>query len=821
MPVTHDRRPRRTSPRPSLGSTSERGATSASSHRSARGSAAGMPRFLASSTSTTPEPLMSTATPPGMVAGMTPDEALRDGEARGRAGDSMATMMSMPPAEDLVSRAADAGSNRSLPAAGSTPVADESAATLDAASSARADVADASSSSEETPVADDAAAGEPASVEGGFTPADAADAGVAGPIEAQPATPAADGGEATPGGETTPGGEGGAPAHREAGAGPESSGAAGGEEAALDLTGLEGLAPGDLDLVDAELAEHQRWGTAAAEVGTAGSAERAVFVLAQIRDGFMQGAAGGAGMGLSIGLLHRGLASQATARVAARVATRIEGILAARVGGRVAARIAGGVMGRTGAASQAAARLAGRLGSRLGPRVAAQTARFTPLPAIGAVIGGVISFHSLYTRDWRQTAETLSHFGEGGSKYETLANSIAAISDIIDIISNVLNVIAGIMGIITLALWAAAVLTAGVLSPLAGTLTAISLAIGVVTLALDAINMIVLQPAVTLFRALHAFTSEADPREVVADGRTLSAAAANNGGALGGLLGAHAANIGSPRPNPESPDSTRRGDDTPPPAGGEGPRVDFEAHPQPPDVVSGTRPVEGEGGAAPSTSAPAAEPVAAPPRPPEAAVETPATPAAATPPATVAPDVAAAAPPRTPSPAAETAPPSRPAAPEVEAPSRPAAREPEQLSLPGIESTPRRRTPAEPTIDPTLAEVLADQAAHQRLASGAPLGEPELGNLPGPPGRHLRRGERDPGNYRVPRDARSGVARESRRAAMGELGEAVAGGTDTPRTAASRETLTPDQLLELTDPEVRRADPERARATERGVEASH
>jgi hypothetical protein len=63
---------------------------------------------------------------------------------------------------------------------------------------------------------------------------------------------------------------------------------------------------------------------------------------------------------------------------------------------------------------------------------------------------------------------------------------------------------------------------------------------------------------------------------------------------------------------------------------------------------------------------------------------------------------------------------------------------------------------------------------------------------------------------------------------MRELGEAVASGTDTPRTAAARDTLTPDQLLLLTDPATRRADSETpgrvgesARAVERSVEASH
>ena len=496
------------------------------------------------------------------------------------------------------------------------------------------------------------------------------------------------------------------------------------EEEALDLAALDEMALGDLDLVDTELAEHQRWGGALDQVGEAGSADRALFVLGQIKEGFVQGFQGGAGMGLGIGLLHRGLGSQVTARVATRVATAMQGVLL-RGGGRAATQIAGNVLGRTGAASAAAARMAGRFGARLGPKIATQCARFTPLPAIGAVVGGVISFHSLYTRDWRQTAHTISQFGEGGSTYEKLANSIAAISEIVDIVSNVLNVIAGILGVITIGLWIASIISLGVLSPLAGTLTAITLAIGAVTLALDLINMIVLQPAVTLFRALHTFTSAADPREVVADGQLLSQAAANNGGAIGGVLSAKASNIGGPRPNPQAPESTTRVDDTPPPAGGDGPRVDFEAHPQPPEVpppaqvlpdvgtapsrppvdveapVQPTRPpIEAETAAVPVR--PAAETdVPAPPARPAAEVEAPA--AAVRPEATEVPAVAARPPAVGDTPAAAA----RPT--ETETAAQP-ARTPEQPVLPGLEAAmaaPPQRRP-EPVLQPRGPQVEPD-----------------------------------------------------------------------------------------------------------------
>ena len=470
------------------------------------------------------------------------------------------------------------------------------------------------------------------------------------------------------------------------------------EEDAADLASLDELALNDLALVDTELAEHQRWGAARDQVGEAGSADRAVFVLNQITDGFTQGLQGGAGMGLGIGLLHRGLGSQVTARVATRVATAMQGVLL-RGGGRAATQLAGNVLGRTGAASAAAARTAGRFGARLGPKIAGQYARFTPLPAIGAVIGGVISFHSLYTRDWRQTAQTISQFGEGGSTYEKLANSIAAISEIVDIVSNVLNVIGGILGVITLGLWIASIFTLGALSPLAGTLTAISLAIGAVTLALDMINMIVLQPAVTLFRALHTFTSDADPREVVADGQQLSAAAANNGGAIGGVLGAKTSGIGGPKPNPQAPDSTTRVDDTPPPAGGEGPRVEFEARPQPPELPPPSEAVP-DVGTAPARPAADVEAPAVPVRPPPE-VEAPAVPSR---PAAEA-EVPAA--PARPAEVEAAVPPARPEATEAPAAAAPPARtEPQQPVLPGLEATmaaPPQRRP-EPRLEPRGVE---------------------------------------------------------------------------------------------------------------------
>src|SRR5882762_10427300 len=65
-----------------------------------------------------------------------------------------------------------------------------------------------------------------------------------------------------------------------------------------------------------------------------------------------------------------------------------------------------------------------------------------------------------------------------------------------------------------------------------------------------------LQPLVLLFRSLHAFTSQADPREVEAQGHTLEEAGKEMGGALGGLAGAAAAGMGHGENHEETPPAT-------------------------------------------------------------------------------------------------------------------------------------------------------------------------------------------------------------------------------------------------------------------------
>lgn len=287
-------------------------------------------------------------------------------------------------------------------------------------------------------------------------------------------------------------------------------------------TGAGALETGDLVLIDVELAEHQRWEGALGRVGASGSVQRAEFIAEAVGSGFISGAASGLAMGLGIGLVSRAV------------------------------------------------------------------------PAIGPIIGGGMALHGLVTRDWAETGATVGRFGEGSDTYETLANTIASVSAIIDIVSQVLTVINGIVGIVQTA---AAVIAGGavvaafftfgatlgiaaVAGDVVGVCEEISLAITEVTTVLDELNAAILQPCVTLFRALHAFTTQADPREVEQQGHGISNAAAASGAALGAWAGGRAAHVGGgARPaGPEEPPSAsqRPPHETPPPAPGDGPAVHFQ-----------------------------------------------------------------------------------------------------------------------------------------------------------------------------------------------------------------------------------------------------
>lgn len=210
-------------------------------------------------------------------------------------------------------------------------------------------------------------------------------------------------------------------------------------------------------------------------------------------------------------------------------------------------------------------------------------ARFVPIPGVGSILAGGMSAYGLATRDWGATGATISNFGEGSSDYEVLANSIASIAEIIDVVTNVLNVIAGIIGIISAVMWMVTVATVGLASPLAATLSSIALGITAVTGIMDGINAGILQPCVALFRSLHTFTSDADPREVQSEGAGISAAAGAAGGALGALAGGRLAEAGGGRGSADSdaPHGSPEADAPVSAASGDGPSVHYESGPAP------------------------------------------------------------------------------------------------------------------------------------------------------------------------------------------------------------------------------------------------
>lgn len=320
----------------------------------------------------------------------------------------------------------------------------------------------------------------------------------------------------TPGGETATGQDAGTPD----GAAPS-----------LDDLGL-----GDLSLIDTELAEHQRWGAAAAHVGAAGSEQRAAFVLEQAGSGFLTGAGSGLGTALAIGV-----------------------------------------------------------GTRLASKA---------VPVLGPILGAGVALHGLIT-GWDATAESVSKFGEGNDTYEVLANSIDAISQIINVVTGVLNIINSVVSVVEIAAGVVAaggavatVLTLGAAAPVVGialevvaTCQDISEGLTIVTEVLDEVNQLILQPSVTLFRALHSFTSQADPRDVETQGQALSAAAAQSGGSLGGMIGGKLAHVGGGnRPAAKEEEPPPRHET--PPAPSEPPAVHFD---EPPTAA---RPGGGESGGA-------------------------------------------------------------------------------------------------------------------------------------------------------------------------------------------------------------------------------
>jgi hypothetical protein len=173
--------------------------------------------------------------------------------------------------------------------------------------------------------------------------------------------------------------------------------------------------------------------------------------------------------------------------------------------------------------------------------------RFCPIPGLGAVFAGAMSAYGLATRDWGASGETIRNFGQGASPWEVAANSLAAISEVLDIVVNVMNVIAGIIGLISAIMWLVTIITVGVASPLAGTLSAIALGILTVSGILDNINNLILQPVIVVCRVMHAMQSDADPREIQAQGSKIAESSAKVGAAVGGFLGGKAVEAGAKR----------------------------------------------------------------------------------------------------------------------------------------------------------------------------------------------------------------------------------------------------------------------------------
>ena len=356
------------------------------------------------------------------------------------------------------------------------------------------------------------------------------------------------------------------------------------------------IGTGDLAVIDEELAEHERWGAAAATVGAAGTAERAEFVAEQVGGGLGKWAEEG---------LKGGVKSTVEIKIAEKLLEK------------------------------AAIATAVRLGAKAGA--------FKAVPGVGAVVGGAMAAYDLAERDWGKTGNAIAGFGKGADIYEQLANSIEPISTVLEVATQVANVIAGILGVIVVISWIAAVASGGALGPLATLLSTIAIKIGLVSIVIDAINSLVLKERVTTFRAMHAFASEADPRDVVAQGVAIEQAAGAGTGFVAGFAAGAALNKGlhmaTEKPPPKVPEHP-----TPPAKGGQGPHVKADPPAKAAPEAASPGATEKPPAAAPETpaaAAPAAEKPAAPaPEAPAAAAsEKPTAPAAAPePPAAASPE---------------------------------------------------------------------------------------------------------------------------------------------------------------------------------------
>jgi hypothetical protein len=430
------------------------------------------------------------------------------------------------------------------------------------------------------------------------------------------------------------------------------------------------LATGDLSLIDEELAEHERWGAAAEKVGAAGSEQRAGFIAAAAGGGasqsFKQGVTTGAAMSLGTKLAEKAVE---------------------------------------------------RYGLSVAVKLSASAAKFSPVPGLGAAIGGAMAAYDLVTH-WKESREKVAAFGKGADIYEQLANSIEAISTVLEVATQIANVIAGVLGVITVIMWAVAFFTAGVVSPVAVTLTTIAGAIQIGTLALDGINSLVLRELVTVFRALHTFASEADPRDVVAEGTAIEETASKTGGFAGtaAVIGAEKGlHLAKAKLSPKVPAHP-----SPPAATGEGALVKAEL---PKAQTAEPGKPSGAPAAAEPTPAPT-EPKAGPLATPEAeAVPPEAQPAAAE--LTPSELEVTAAPKEPPAAAPETAPALTPAA-----EAKPLAEAPPSTEPPVTEELPAA-APAEATAPAEAAPVTPESAAAPK--PGAATGTEQPVNQPPSP----------------------------------------------------------------------------------------
>ena len=339
----------------------------------------------------------------------------------------------------------------------------------------------------------------------------------------------------------------------------------------------------DLALIDEELAEHQRWAASFGSLGTAGSDERARFLLEQTGQGAVSGAEGALLTGAAMGAISAAIGQIAGRRLAALAVSR--GVAA------------------------------------------------TPVPGLGAAIGGVMAVAGLVQRDWGSTFDTIGRIGEGEG-YEGLANTLEGVAEALDLATSIMDVVAGVLGGIAVGMWVAAVLSAGTLSPLAASLSGVALAISAATTSVGLIITVVVRPTVTALRALHAFESQGDPATIEAAGQSLQGAAGQItgavvgsgagrlGGAAGGRLGTRA-DAGVARIQARS----RGGRPQRSAAAGPGPRIHLEVPEAPTRTAreaggpiraaaeSGAPPAAGPAAAGPAAAAPGGQPRASSRRP--------------------------------------------------------------------------------------------------------------------------------------------------------------------------------------------------------------